>query len=189
MLGSGHATVAAQTVHKCKQANGTIAYSETPCETTGARPLGAVKVEAAPVKQNANASQPGLQARIPGLPPGVDQPLADPTRPDQCRKKQNEIDEAVFEVKRATLKRAEQKAHYDALQKQMDAAGANAIHTFSIPAARQRDDEMLTREMGTQRLRLEAHLQEAARLNCDVVGVKLNLAEAEQLRPKAVSAR
>lgn len=195
-------------VNKCRQPDGRIVYAQAPCEAAGAQPLGELKIVAppAPAPTPLPAQRPGdapaapapaataapPRAR-PAAPPGVDDPLADPTRPRRCAEQQNTIDGSVATLKQLELRQQTEAQHFENMERRIDEFNASpdgrkrgALNVDNRYALRQREKDATIAEIGSERVRLRAHVQEAYRLHCDVLGIKLRLADAERLQSQPV---
>ncbi len=191
-------TLASTLVHaqvfKCVMADGSTSYSQTPC-SSGVRRNTELDVFPQPTlpAQTGDSSQqsPTSSARSrPVAPLGVDDPLADPQRPRLCAERQNEIDAGVADVKRLLLEQEAQALEFEALEKKINAFMAasdgkrhSLINLNNRYAVRDKQKTEMTSRVGGARMRLESSVQDAYRLNCQVLGIKMRLKDAEGLRP------
>jgi Domain of unknown function (DUF4124) len=184
-------------IYKCQSPDGRIAYSQTACENSGARAIGEVKINPAPLPAQ-KSSQPaprssgaaGSSAKArPSPPPGVDDPFGDPSRPLRCADMQNQIDGTVAEIRHLEVEQEAQTQHFANLEQRINEYNASpdgrkhpAMSLDNRYADRDREKTTMIGRIGDERIRLAAQLNEVHRLNCKVLGIKLRLAEAERLR-------
>jgi hypothetical protein len=166
----------ASALHKCKQDNGTISYSETPCESTGSQSLGSVKIDVKPSQSGGSndKSKGGGVESTQNRQDNSNQNAA------QCQEGQARIDKTVFDLKSALASRSEKEARVIEVSRQIGASnaqntpvigGSNAISVY-----RQELQRMET-EIGKLRAKMTTHLQLFVPL-CQNAGIKLNVTEA-----------
>ncbi len=163
-------------LHKCKQDNGTISYSETPCESTGSQSLGSVKIDVKPsqsVGSNDKSKAGGVESTQ-NRQDNRNQNAA------QCQEGQEKIDKTVFDLKSALASRSEKEARVIEVSRQISASNAQNIPVIggsnAVSVYRQQLQRMEI-EIGKLRAKMTTHLQLFVPL-CQNAGIKLNVTEA-----------
>lgn len=166
-------------LHKCKQDNGTISYSETPCESTGSQSLGSVKIDIKP-SQSVGSNDKSKAGGVESTQNRQDNSKVAAQNAAQCQEGQERIDKTVLDLKSALASRSEKEARVTEVSRQISASNAQNIPVIggsnAVSVYRQELQRMEI-EIGKLRAKMTTHLQLFVPL-CQNAGIKLNVREA-----------
>jgi hypothetical protein len=172
-------------LHKCKQANGTISYSETPCESSGSQSLGPVKIDVKP-SQSVGSNDKSKAGGVESSQNRQDNTKVATQNASQCQEGQERIDKTVFDLKSALASRLEKEARVKELNRQIDASNAQNIPVIggsNAVAVHRQELQRMEVEIGKLRYKMTTHLQLFVPL-CQNAGIKLNVTEAHAVHWK-----